>query len=61
MLVLGRDEDEAILIGDDIRIVVCSIRGNRVRLGIMAPDGVVIDREEVRRRKDRERPKVAKS
>ena len=47
MLVLARAENETIRIGDDIEIVVVSIRGNRVRLGIKAPKSVTIDRQEV--------------
>jgi len=47
MLVLARAENETIRIGDDIEIVVVSIRGNRVRLGIKAPKSIPIDRQEV--------------
>ena len=47
MLVLARAENETIRIGDDVEIVVVSIRGNRVRLGIKAPKSVTIDRQEV--------------
>ncbi len=46
MLVLARSENEKIRIGNDIEIVVVSIRGDRVRLGITAPKSVRIDREE---------------
>lgn len=51
MLVLTRREDERILIGNDISVMVVEIRGDRVKLGIVAPDEVEIDREELRRRK----------
>ena len=47
MLVLARSENEKIRIGDDIEIVVVSVRGNCVRLGITAPKSVRIDRQEV--------------
>ena len=47
MLVLARAENETIRIGDDVEIVVVSIRGNRVRLGIKAPKSTPIDRQEV--------------
>lgn len=46
MLVLSRKANEEIVLGDDVRITVLSIRGNRVRLGIQAPDGVTILRRE---------------
>lgn len=55
MLVLSRNIHEKILIGDDIIVVVVGIRSDgRVKLGIEAPDDVAIDREEVRRSKDRD-------
>lgn len=47
MLVLTRKPDERILIGDDIVITVLDIRGDGVRIGIDAPRGVRIQREEV--------------
>lgn len=51
MLVLVRRPDEAIRIGDDVRIVVMEIRGRNgqlyVRLGIDAPKEVPVHREEV--------------
>jgi len=47
MLVLSRFRDEAIVIGDDIKIIVVDIRGDKVRLGIEAPANVPVHREEV--------------
>ena len=47
MLVLTRREGEALRIGADISIRVVSTKGNRVRLAIDAPVGVVVHREEV--------------
>ena len=47
MLVLQRLPDESILIGDDIRVKVIKIRGDRVSLGVSAPKEVSIHREEV--------------
>jgi carbon storage regulator len=47
MLVLSRRANESIRIGADIQIKCLGVRGNQVRLGIAAPDGVVVDREEV--------------
>jgi len=47
MLVLTRKSDEAIRLGDEIRITVIEIKGNQVRLGIEAPRDVRIHREEV--------------
>ncbi len=48
MLVLSRKVNEQIIIGDDIRMTVVSIRGNQVRLGFEAPQSVPIFRDELR-------------
>ena len=47
MLVLSRKQDEKIMIGDSITLMVISIQGDKVRLGIEAPKEVSIHREEV--------------
>ncbi len=47
MLVLSRQRDETIVIGDDIEITVVDIRGDKVRLGINAPRAVQVHRKEV--------------
>lgn len=47
MLVLSRQRDETIMIGDDIEITVVDIRGDKVRLGINAPTRISVHRKEV--------------
>lgn len=47
MLVLARKLDEVICIGDKIRIKVVEFRPGIVKLGIEAPDDVVIMRKEL--------------
>jgi len=47
MLVLSRERGETIVIGDDIKITVVDIRGEKVRLGIDAPARVPVHRKEV--------------
>jgi len=47
MLVLSRGEGERIMIGDDIVLTLIEVRGNKVRIGIDAPDITEILREEV--------------
>jgi carbon storage regulator len=47
MLVLSRQRDETIMIGDDIEITVVDIRGDKVRLGITAPTKIAVHRKEV--------------
>lgn len=62
MLVLARQRNESIIIGDNIEIVVLDIVcGNKVRLGISAPRDVTVHREEVYRaiQADQEAPRRA--
>lgn len=47
MLVLSRQRDETIVIGDEIEITVVDIRGDKVRLGITAPAHIPVHRKEV--------------
>lgn len=47
MLVLSRQRDGAIMIGDEIEITVVDIRGDKVRLGITAPARIAVHRKEV--------------
>lgn len=47
MLVLSRKENESIMIGDNIEITICDVRGDKVRLGITAPKDVSVHRKEV--------------
>ncbi|MBY0263625.1 MAG: carbon storage regulator CsrA [Phycisphaerales bacterium] len=47
MLVLSRQRDETIMIGDEIEITVVDIRGDKVRLGITAPTKIAVHRKEV--------------
>lgn len=52
MLVLSRNPDEAIVIGDNIKITIVKVNSNgSVRIGIDAPKDVRVDREEVAKRK----------
>ncbi|MCZ6836420.1 MAG: carbon storage regulator CsrA [Planctomycetota bacterium] len=47
MLVLSRQRDETIMIGNDIELTVVDIRGDKVRLGIKAPSHIAVHRKEV--------------
>jgi carbon storage regulator len=51
MLVLTRRVGESIVIDGGIQIAVVAVQGNKVRLGIVAPDSVRIDRQEVHARR----------
>jgi carbon storage regulator len=50
MLVLTRRKDESIIIGNNIRVTVVEIRGDRVKLGFQAPGEVTVHREEIHQR-----------
>lgn len=54
MLVLSRRPGESLLIGDDVEVKVLEVCGDRVRIGVTAPDNVAVDRNEVREREDYE-------
>jgi carbon storage regulator len=47
MLVLSRQKDESIMIGDDVEITIVDVRGDKVRLGITAPKEIPVHRREV--------------
>jgi len=47
MLVLSRQRDESIMIGDSIVVTIVDIRGDKVRLGINAPAEIPVHRHEV--------------
>lgn len=47
MLVLSRQRDESIIIGDNVVITVVDVRGDKVRLGIDAPVEIPVHRREV--------------
>ena len=47
MLVLARKKNEAIVINNNITIVVVEVRGDKVRLGIEAPKDVPVHRREI--------------
>jgi carbon storage regulator len=47
MLVLSRQRDESIVIGDNVVVTIVDIRGDKVRLGIEAPGEIPVHRQEV--------------
>jgi cytosine deaminase len=47
MLVLSRQRDQSIMIGDDTEVRVVDVRGDKVRLGFIAPRNVSVHRKEV--------------
>lgn len=61
MLVLSRQKDESIVIGDDVEITIVDVRGDKVRLGITAPRDITVHRREVYDAIQREKAEKAKA
>ena len=60
MLVLSRQKDESIIIGENVEVTIVDVRGDKVRLGITAPKEIPVHRREVyeaiqREKKEREK------
>ena len=47
MLVLSRKVGESIVIGNDVELTILEVRGEQVRVGIVAPRSVTVHRKEV--------------
>jgi carbon storage regulator len=60
MLVLSRQRDESIIIGDNIVVTIVDVRGEKVKLGIEAPQDVSVHRREVYEAIRRENQHAAK-
>ena len=52
MLVLSRKVGQRVLIGDDIAITIVRVSGGGVRLGIEAPESLIVVREELQKQLD---------
>jgi len=59
MLIISRRIGEKIKIGDSIEVVILDIKGRQASIGIKAPKGVAIYREEVLKRIQEENIKAA--
>ena len=47
MLVLSRQKNESIMIGDNVEVIIVDVRGDKVRLGITAPKAIAVHRKEI--------------
>jgi carbon storage regulator len=47
MLVLTRKSNQSIMIGDDVEVSVLSVMGEKVRIGIQAPQDIPVFRKEI--------------
>jgi len=59
MLIFTRRTGERVRIGDDIVITVLFHSSGQVKLGVEAPPELPVDREEVRERREQEKPNDA--
>ncbi len=59
MLVLSRQRDESIIIGDNVVVTIVDVRGDKVRLGIEAPVEISVHRREVYEAIQRENRRAA--
>jgi carbon storage regulator len=61
MLVLTRKSNQSIMIGDDIEVSVLSVMGDKVRIGIQAPQDIPVFRTEIYLEIHRDEPEQAPS
>ena len=47
MLVLTRKSNQSIMVGDDVEVSVLSVMGEKVRIGIQAPQEIPVFRKEI--------------
>jgi carbon storage regulator len=47
MLILTRKQNESIIIGDNIEVIVTRVSGNKVRIGVSAPRNIAVYRKEI--------------
>ena len=59
MLALTRKKGESIMIADNIEIVVLSVSGEQVKLGILAPKHISVHRKEIFEQIQRENQEAA--
>ncbi|BBM01970.1 carbon storage regulator CsrA [Microbulbifer sp. GL-2] len=50
MLILNRRTGENLRIGENVSITILEVKGNQVRVGIIAPKSLPVHREEIYRR-----------
>ena len=61
MLALTRKKGESIIIGDNIEVVIISVSGDSVKLGIAAPRSIAVNRKEIYEQIQAENKRAASS
>lgn len=60
MLILSRKKGESLIIGEGIELTVIEVSGDKVRLGINAPENVSVLRAELKQTADENKDSAAK-
>ena len=50
MLILTRRINESLIVGDDVKVTVLSVKGKQIKLGVTAPREIAVHREEIYQR-----------
>ena len=58
MLKLTRQVDEKIIIGENVTVMVCAIKGSQIRIGVDAPRDIQVNREEIYQRNQTEQEEL---
>jgi carbon storage regulator len=58
MLILTRKVGETVMVGNDVTVTIVGVKGNQIRIGINAPKAVIVHREEIYERIQREKHPV---
>jgi carbon storage regulator len=61
MLVLSRQKSDEIMIGENVVLTICDVRGNTVRVGITAPRSISVHRKEIYLKIQKEKEEGSKS
>lgn len=61
MLILTRRVGETLMVGDEVTVTVLGVKGNQVRIGVVAPKHVAVHRKEIYERIQNAKPPIKKA